>query len=230
MKKVIIVGTLLLGILAVNHYLEEEEQSNIVEFAASVAMNEDVYTVVIDAGHGGYDSGSLAIDGTEEKEINLEVSLMLGELLEAEGINVVYIRDNDNVDFAQESNTTDLRYRVALANEVDADLYISIHCNASDYGSYYGFETWTDTTDEDAVTLAEDILSQLDTLGFSVNRGVKEGSESLYVVGNTNMTSCLVEIGFIDNYTDYSYISTIQGKQSIAQAIADAILPMSLAE
>lgn len=109
-------------------------------------------------------------------------------------------------------------------------IYISIHCNASDYGSYDGFETWTDTNDEEATALAEDIQSQLDTLGFSVNRGVKDGKDSLYVVGNTNMTSCLIEIGFIDNYTDYSYMSTTQGKQSIAQAIANAIIPMSLEE
>lgn len=123
-EKVIIIGTLLLGILAVNHYLEEEKQSNIVEFTASVVSTEDTYTVVIDAGHGGYDSGSLASDGVKEKEINLEVSLMIGSLLEEEEINVVYIRDDDNVEFAQESNTTDLRYRSSLANEVDADLYI----------------------------------------------------------------------------------------------------------
>lgn len=65
-------------------------------------------------------------------------------------------------------------------------------------------------------------------MGYSEDRGILDGSESLYVISANPVASCLIEIGFIDNAYDYDYISTPRGKKEIAKAIANAIVLQSV--
>lgn len=101
-------------------------------------LDGSIKRVVIDPGHGGHDGGN---GGTgrykhREKDISLEVSLMVGELIKKNmpGVEVVYTRTTDKA--------VDLKERTALANRVKADLFISIHCNAHTSGVAYGTETF----------------------------------------------------------------------------------------
>lgn len=100
--------------------------------------DNSIKRVVIDAGHGGHDSGN---KGTgrykhKEKDISLEVSLMVGNYIKQNmpEVEVIYTRSNDQF--------VELRERTALANRVKADLFISIHCNAHTTGAAYGTETF----------------------------------------------------------------------------------------
>lgn len=91
------------------------------------------FVVVLDAGHGGHDSGK-AYNGYKESDIALDITLKVGETLEAQpGIKVIYTRDDDSF--------VNLYERGAIANRADADLFVSIHCNAHN-SQAYGAETW----------------------------------------------------------------------------------------
>jgi N-acetylmuramoyl-L-alanine amidase len=105
--------------------------------------------IVIDAGHGGHDSGTLGPGGTEEKGVVLDVALRLGALLKQKlGADVIYTRDDDTF--------IPLETRTAIANKAQADLFISIHANSSPDPSARGVETYylNFTTSADALEVA----------------------------------------------------------------------------
>ncbi len=105
--------------------------------------------IVIDAGHGGHDSGTLGPGGIEEKEVVLDVALRLGKLLHQRlGADVIFTRDNDTF--------IPLETRTAIANKAQADLFLSIHANSSSDSSARGVETYylNFTTSPDALEVA----------------------------------------------------------------------------
>jgi N-acetylmuramoyl-L-alanine amidase len=105
--------------------------------------------IVVDAGHGGHDTGTLGPHGLQEKDLVLDVALRLGKLLQARmGAEVVYTRDDDTF--------VPLETRTAIANQEEADLFISIHANSSDDPSARGIETYylNFTTARDALEVA----------------------------------------------------------------------------
>jgi N-acetylmuramoyl-L-alanine amidase len=105
--------------------------------------------IVIDAGHGGHDSGTTGPGGIEEKEVVLDVALRLGKLLKQRlGADVIYTRDNDTF--------IPLETRTAIANKAQADLFLSIHANSSPDTSARGVETYylNFTTSPDALEVA----------------------------------------------------------------------------
>lgn len=183
------------------------------------------YVVVLDAGHGGDDSGSTTYDESYlEKDIVLEITLQLGEMLEAEGINVVYTRDGDVV-ADSDNNKKDLANRVAISNANNTALYLSIHLNYYESGDVSGFETWVDSTDQKALAFAQEIQNQLSILGYSEDRGIKDENEStLYVIENNKATSALVELGFITSQNDLTYLLSEDGSTCIANALKSSII------
>ncbi len=105
--------------------------------------------IVIDAGHGGHDSGTMGPGGIEEKEVVLDVALRLGKLLKQRlGADVIFTRDNDTF--------IPLETRTAIANKAQADLFLSIHANSSPDSSARGVETYylNFTTSPDALEVA----------------------------------------------------------------------------
>ena len=105
--------------------------------------------IVIDAGHGGHDSGTIGPGGIEEKQVVLDVALRLGKLLKQRlGADVIYTRDNDTF--------IPLETRTAIANKAQADLFLSIHANSSPDPSARGVETYylNFTTSPDALEVA----------------------------------------------------------------------------
>jgi N-acetylmuramoyl-L-alanine amidase len=99
------------------------------------ALGLKIGRVVIDAGHGGHDSGTLGAGGIEEKDVVLDVALRLGKLLKDKlGVDVIYTRSDDTF--------IPLETRTAIANKAQADLFISIHANSSSDDSARGVETY----------------------------------------------------------------------------------------
>jgi N-acetylmuramoyl-L-alanine amidase len=99
------------------------------------ALGLKIGRIVVDAGHGGHDSGTLGPDGIEEKEVVLDVSLRLGKLLKQRlGADVIFTRDDDTF--------IPLETRTAIANKAQADLFISVHANSSQDSSARGVETY----------------------------------------------------------------------------------------
>jgi N-acetylmuramoyl-L-alanine amidase len=99
------------------------------------ALGLKIGRIVIDAGHGGHDSGTLGVDGIEEKDVVLDVALRLGKLLHDRlGAEIIYTRSDDTF--------VPLETRTAIANKAQADLFLSIHANSSPDASARGVETY----------------------------------------------------------------------------------------
>lgn len=176
--------------------------------------------IVIDAGHGGRDIGTYS-PGMEyfEKDINLSILLYLREFLEQENIKVYYTRTEDDRVY--------LNPRLNLANELNADMFISIHCNGTEDGQSYGIEVlYDETAPVDGMCskrLAEICLDHLEQATGLRNRGIKERSD-VYIIGNAKVPVALLEVGFITNQTDLDYLSKEKNRKKIAEAIYHAIM------
>lgn len=113
------------------------------------ALGLKIGRIVIDAGHGGHDSGTIGVDGLEEKDVVLDVALRLGRLLhERLGAEIIYTRSDDTF--------IPLETRTAIANKAQADLFLSIHANSSRDASARGVETYylNFTSQPDALQVA----------------------------------------------------------------------------
>lgn len=120
------------------------------------ALGLKIGTIVVDAGHGGHDTGTIGPSGLLEKDLTLDVALRLGKMLENRlGANVIYTRDDDTF--------IPLETRTAIANQQQADLFISIHANSSNDSSARGVETYylnfTSSTDALEVAARENAVS-----------------------------------------------------------------------
>ncbi|NYF78144.1 N-acetylmuramoyl-L-alanine amidase [Granulicella arctica] len=113
------------------------------------ALGLKIGRIVIDAGHGGHDSGTLGVDGIEEKDVVLDVALRLGKMLHDRlGAEIIYTRSDDTF--------IPLETRTAIANKAQADLFLSIHANSSPDADARGVETYylNFTSEPDALQVA----------------------------------------------------------------------------
>ena len=145
-------------------------------------------TVMLDAGHGGFDNGA-SFNGRKEKDDNLNLALAVGSILENRGIDILYTRTTDVYQSPNE--------KARIANESDADYFISFHRNSSEVpNTYSGVQTLVYENDGIPAVFAENINNELEKVGF-VNLGVSV-RKNLAVLRGTNMPAALVEVGFIN--------------------------------
>jgi len=168
-------------------------------------------TVVLDAGHGGYDFG--AVNGARfEKNDNLRMALEVGRLLTACGFRVIQTRTTDVF--------VPLFERANISNRANADAFVSFHRNGSTNPSANGFENWVHTSaSRRAVELANYILDRVRAVGIQSNRGIKYGN--FLVLRETRAPAVLIENGFITNAEDNRLFD--QNFTLYAQAIANGI-------
>lgn len=174
--------------------------------------------VVLDAGHGGANPGA-TYNGRQEKDDVLALTLAVGDILEANGVNVYYTRTND---------VYESPYQKAMeGNAVGADYFVSIHRNSSPYPNQYtGVESLVYNRYGRAAQLAANINRRLEQVGF-VDQGVNEGT-NLVVLNSTQMPAVLLEVGFINTDADNRLYD--ERFDEIARAIADGILATIRAE
>lgn len=170
------------------------------------------YSIMLDAGHGGRDPGAV-YDERKEKDDTLALTLAVGEILQEQGIDVLYTRTTD---------VYESPYQKAMeANAADVDLFISIHRNSYPTdNTVSGVESLVYNKSGLKLEMAENINEQLEALGF-VNLGVKE-RPGLVVLRRTRMPAILIEAGFINSDTDNLLFD--DNFDDIALAIAEAIL------
>ena len=169
--------------------------------------------VALDAGHGGSDPGA-KFNNRQEKDDVLRLTRAVGEILENSGIDVYYVRNNDEYETPFKKATD--------ANNAGADLFVSIHRNSSEYPNQYsGIETLVFNDDGSTRSvLARNINNELENVGF-YNIGVTE-RPNLVVLRRTQMPAALVEVGFINTDKDNQLFDN--SFNQIAQAIANGIL------
>lgn len=176
--------------------------------------------VILDAGHGGYDSGS-EYDGIVEKDVTLSLALEIGEVLENRGIPIAYTRNSDKV-FWPSEESKDLQERVKIINSSRASYMISIHTNASEHKQGKGFEIWVNEQNEKSVKLANSINDKLSTMPDIILRGIKN-TTSLFVLKHTTMPSILIEAGFLESKHDQKYLLDTKKREEFVKRIADGI-------
>jgi len=177
--------------------------------------------VCIDPGHGGSQPGAVGYFGTKEKDITLQVALQLRDVLKTAGVDVVMTRESDkDVRTAKQSN--ELQARCDVANNSKADVFISIHCNASNDSSAHGTETWYYPKDAKSKTLAQFIQTELVKQIGLRDRGVKQGN--YYVTRYTKMPAVLVELAFISNPEEEVLLRNKAFQRKCAVGIANGIL------
>ncbi|MEG1847862.1 MAG: N-acetylmuramoyl-L-alanine amidase [Lachnospiraceae bacterium] len=170
------------------------------------------YTIMIDPGHGGSNPGA-TFQGRLEKDDALALSLAIGSILEASGINVLYTRTADLYETPFQ--------KAQDGNLAGADLFLSIHRNSSLYPEMYaGVESLVYNDIGVAGLIARNINSELEKLGFR-NIGVSE-RPNLIVLNSSNMPAVLVEVGFINTESDNQLFDS--KFDAIAQAVADGVL------
>jgi N-acetylmuramoyl-L-alanine amidase len=224
-------------------------------FAMTISAKQ--FTVVLDPGHGGKDPGAVGKKG-QEKEINLNVALMVGKLINENhpDVKVVYTRKTDKY--------ITLKDRPNIANDADGDLFISIHTNASESTKAYGAETFTlglsksqanfevakrensvllleegnqetyqgfDPTSPESYIMFEFMQSKYIDQSVEIayyiqkefidikrlDRGVRQAI--FWVLHQVKMPSILVELGFITNPSEETFLLSAEGQKKMANSI-----------
>lgn len=204
MRKQIKILIILLGIVIIGAIILVSKENNKVR-------------VCLDAGHGGEEVGAV-LGKRYEKEDTLKLTKLVEKKLKKKNVKVIMTRKKDK--------EVSLQERCTIANQKKADLFVSIHRNSATVGN--GIEIWCRSSKEEKDTkLANHILTELETTNIQQNRGIKYGSiegegSDYYVLKNTNMPSCLIELGFISNEKDNQLLDN--NLEEYAQAIADGIV------
>lgn len=187
-------------------------------FVTSAQTNKQII-VVIDPGHGGSDPGHLPNNTNllPEKDLNLKISNYLGGYIETylQNVKVVYTRTSDTY--------PSLAERVDKANNLNADYFISVHCNGNENVNVHGTESHVHSMElTKSVAFAKEIESQFSKRAGRKSRGVKDQNDlqhSLQVLKFTNMTSVLVECGFLTNDAEAAFLNTKYGQEIVASAV-----------
>lgn len=182
-----------------------------------IIKNNNKIVVCIDAGHGGDDVGAI-LDKRYEKDDTFEIAKLVKKYLEKQNVKVVMTRKKDK--------SVSLEERCKIANTKKADYFVSIHRNSAKTGN--GIEVWCNSNKREEDThLANAILEKLQNTEIQKNRGIKYGTidgenSNYYVLKNTNMPSCLIELGFITDEKDNQLLDS--HKKEYAKAIAEGII------
>ncbi len=169
--------------------------------------------VVIDPGHGGKDPGAIGIGGVKEKDVIFPISQMVAQILEREGVQVRMTRERDYF--------VSLQGRTQFANNLDADLFVSIHANSLGLQrpDISGIETYYYRTGRElAATIHRSILSRLDV------RDRRIRSARFYVLRRSAMPAVLVETGYLTGAEDAPKLKNPTFRRRMAEAIAAGIL------
>ena len=215
----LILGMIFIGDLKIEDYYEAKTQvvsaTSYYETGRTLRKIEIPKLIVIDAGHGDFDSGSENL-GYFEKDINLELALKLEYALKEEGYAVIMTRNDDSF--------LELYERSDLANETKADLFISIHQNSyMEDSSVNGIEVYYNSeksTDDEK--LAKSIQDGLINETRATDREIRSDN-GLVVIRETTMPSVLIETAYISNKNEMSLITSDDYQDKVIQGILAGI-------
>jgi N-acetylmuramoyl-L-alanine amidase len=176
--------------------------------------------VCVDPGHGGSDTGAVGVAGTYEKNVNLAIGLLLAKNLQDAGLRTIMTRSDDSYPTLQQ--------RCDIANAALANLFVSVHNNASEDSTTTGTETfYWGTPDKYSVEgqlLAQAIQRNLVAAVQSVDRGARTHWINLAVLAGTKMPAALTEVGFLTNAQEEQKLLSPDYQKAAAQGIANGIL------
>lgn len=173
---------------------------------------------VIDPGHGGSDPGAVGPSGLREADVNLAIAQHVARYLLSSGVEIILTRASD-VDVSLEE-------RVNIANQAEANVFVSVHCNASVSPEARGAETYYHDESARGQSLAQHIQGNIAALGL-YDRGVKSDytlyQSGLYVLRETVMPAALVEVEFISNPDGEQWLASPDNQNAAGKAIAKGV-------
>ncbi|MFP4498312.1 MAG: N-acetylmuramoyl-L-alanine amidase [Vulcanimicrobiota bacterium] len=177
--------------------------------------------ICLDPGHGGSDPGAVNRSfKAYEKELALDISRRMKQLLQKNGWTVIMTRTTDrDVSYPGSPDYEELDSRTSIANDLNADIFVSVHINASVKSSVRGFATyWYKGIDKDLASLVQQSM----VTGLSCkNLGIRR--ERFFVVTKTKMPAILLECGFISNPSDVKNLKKPEYRQKIAESVVQGI-------
>ena len=184
--------------------------------------------VIVDAGHGGFDGGATAKDGTIEKDINLKIARYVSEYLNLLGFDTILTRDKD-ISLEDESElsiksrkTSDIHNRMKIMEQTENALFVSIHQNHYSVEKYSGLQVfYSPNFSEESSALAQSIQETIiKTLQPDNKRQNKKCGNSVYLIFNAVKPAVLVECGFLSNVEETNLLKTDDYQMKIAYCIS----------
>ncbi len=188
------------------------------------------HVVILDAGHGLPDGGAESSDGTYESNINLSIVQKLQKLLEASSCTVILTRSDENgiyeldADTIRKKKVSDMKNRVEIGNNSNAEIFVSIHLNKIPSPKYSGWQTFYQPESEQSLKLANTIQ---DNLNYSIqreNNRVPEKVPNIYLTKNLEIPFTIVECGFLSNSDECALLQTENYQEILAWGIYTGIM------
>lgn len=194
-------------------------------------------TVIIDAGHGGFDGGAVADDGTVEKNINLNIALTTEKLLAFSGFEVIMTRIEDTATDDDSSAKTavrkrsDLKNRLSLMNKYPNAVYVSIHLNKFTTSAASGSQVFYAASLPKSECLGKYIQDSIVSMLQPENkRQVKPGTAGVFLLDRATVPAVIVECGFLSNHRELELLKDEDYQTKIAFAIAAGITDYYISE
>ncbi len=214
-RRWIILFWVLLGIALFLLYALKLKEDRSISAVFSSPVKEKI--IVIDAGHGGFDPGAVSDSGTREDEINLKIANKLRKHLKDQGAKVVMTRKTDGA--LGKNKREDMKKRVEIIKNSNADIVISIHLNKFQQSKYYGAQTFYMAGSQEGQKLAQCIQTKLiDILDRGNTRQIKAVSD-LLILKAGQAPSVVVECGFLSNPQEERLLKTDEYQEQVAWAI-----------
>lgn len=198
---------------------------------AYTSTPENTPTVIIDAGHGGEDGGAVGVNGCFEKDINLNISKTLSEMLKCFRINVIMTRTEDillydrNADYMGHKKSLDLKARLNVAKEHPDAIFVSIHMNTFPQEKYNGLQVYYTKNNPQSKLLAKEIRDSVRThLQPENKRETKAADSSIYLLNRAPSTAVLVECGFLSNTEECNKLSSEEYQKQLAFTLLLSII------
>lgn len=194
-----------------------------VQLASSTPISN--HTIIIDAGHGSPDGGATGLDGSIESDLNLDIVLKLQNLLESSNCTVILTRSDENGIYEADSNTirekkvSDMKNRVNIANNSNAEIFVSIHMNKLEQTQYSGWQTFYKNQDEKSRQIAERIQLSLNNFIKKPNSREIKSISGIYLTKNVKIPLVLVECGFLSNAEENKLLQTDSYQNELAWSI-----------
>lgn len=187
--------------------------------------------VIIDAGHGGEDGGTVGINGVYEKDLNLKIAKKLDTMLKSAGIRTVMTRTTDillydrNEDYEGRKKMLDMAKRLKISESYENAIFISIHMNSFPVSKYSGLQVYYSPNDPLSRELAERIqVMTKDALMQENTRKIKASNGKIFLLDRMNIPSVLIECGFLSNPAECDKLCDEAYQNELAATICCAIL------
>lgn len=193
----------------------------------SVKAGKEKPVVVIDAGHGGNDPGKIGIDGTLEKDINLQIAKRLKKYLEASDVEVILTRDSDNGLYSEKDSRkkmADMTKRCQIINDAGPDLTVSIHQNSYHQEDVSGGQVFYYKKSEKGKRLAEILQERFDYVLGEKNTRLAKPNDNYYLLLHVKTPIVIVECGFLTNWKESALLNSEDYQDRLAWTIHMGIM------